>query len=72
MNKFIDELTMALGTFVAVGNIAHAIPGNIIFMRGEWSRNSTYGHQYKVDQAIIKEPQSIRGLKLYVQGLKIN
>ena len=67
----VDALTMALGTFVAVGNIAHAIPGNIIYMRGEWSRNSTYGHQYKVDRAIVKEPQSIRGLKLYVQGLKI-
>ena len=40
-------------------------------MRGDWSANSTYGHQFKVEQAIIREPQSIRGLKLYVQGLKI-
>ncbi len=67
----VDDLTMALGNFIGVGNLAHAIPGNILYMRGEWTANATYGHQYKVERAIIKEPQSIRGLKLYVQGLKI-
>lgn len=49
-----------------VGNLLAPAPGEVIDMRGEWTRHPRYGQQFKVIEFETKIPATVDGIKKYL------
>ena len=49
-----------------VGNLIAPSPGEIIHMRGEWTRHPKYGEQFKIDEYHSVAPATIHGIQKYL------
>jgi exodeoxyribonuclease V alpha subunit len=49
-----------------VGNLAAPVPGEIIQMKGEWTRHPVYGEQFRIRQYETRVPASAYGIEKYL------
>ena len=68
-----DEGAFAVGRFltekqefIAIGPIAHLVPGQHVHLVGHWSNHPSFGRQFKVSQVLVQDPKTIRGLEIYL------
>ena len=55
------------GEFIAVGPIAHLVPGQHAALFGNWSVHPSFGKQFKVDRVLVEDPKTLRGLEIFLQ-----
>lgn len=55
------------GEFIAVGPIAHLVPGQHVALFGSWSVHPSFGRQLKVERVLVEDPKTIRGLEIFLQ-----
>ena len=55
------------GEFIAVGPIAHLVPGQHVALFGNWSVHPSFGKQLKVERFLVEDPKTIRGLEIFLQ-----
>ena len=73
-----DESAFAVGKIQSnqgehfiVGSIGHAKPGQVLHLFGQWKFHPSFGEQFSVEDIIIKNPENLRGIILYLQNLGI-
>jgi exodeoxyribonuclease V alpha subunit len=49
-----------------VGNLIAPTPGEVLEMRGEWTKHPKFGEQFKVVQVKTKVPATVYGIKKYL------
>ena len=49
-----------------VGNLLAPAPGEVLEMRGEWTRHPKFGEQFKVIEFKTKVPATVHGIKKYL------
>ena len=57
-----------LGFVTVVGNLMAPSPGEILEMRGEWTRHPKYGEQFRVEQYRVKVPATVYGIRKYLES----
>jgi exodeoxyribonuclease V alpha subunit len=48
---------------VVVGPLAHLLEGQRIVARGQWVTDLRFGRQFKVEQFLVEEPRTMRGME---------
>ena len=56
------------GIVTATGPIGHLIPGMMASLTGAWIFSPAYGEQFEVKQALVESPQTLGGIRLYLQA----
>ena len=59
------------GEFIAVGPIAHLVPGQHVALFGNWSIHPSFGRQLKVERVLVEDPKTMRGLEIFLQYSRI-
>ena len=67
----VGKLQSPQGTHFIIGSIGHAKPGQFLHLFGRWKFHPSFGEQFDVDEIIIKNPENIKGITLYLQNLDI-
>ncbi len=56
------------GSVTATGPIGHLVPGMMVSLSGTWTFSPAYGEQFEAKQALVESPQTLGGIRLYLQA----
>ena len=54
------------GDVVAIGQLAHLLPGQLVRLRGRWESHATHGRQFRASMAVADVPRTRDGLVKYL------